>query len=198
MLSGARVTGPAWEMDPGSGQYYLHNFDTSQPDLNWWNPEVRDAFDQVLRFWFERGVDGFRVDVATAIVKDRLLRDDPPAAEHDRPIYRRLGTRKAFSAHQPERHDVFRRWRRICDVEQPLRVLLAEAGAVDFAELDGPRAALGSATTINLDADISLDAIPTRDLPAAAVANSDIVQLIERQPDEVAQLLRSWLADRRG
>ena len=67
---------------PGSwheptGQYYLNNFLPSQPDLNWWNDEVRDAFDEILRFWYERGIDGWRIDVCHAIVKDRELRDDP-------------------------------------------------------------------------------------------------------------------------
>jgi alpha-glucosidase len=52
--------GPAWTMDPVSRQYYLHNFLPSQPDLNWWNEEVREAFDEILRFWFDRGVAGFR------------------------------------------------------------------------------------------------------------------------------------------
>src|SRR6187200_1815525 len=69
--------GPAWTLDEASGQYYLHNFLPHQPDLNWWNEDVRLAFDDILRGWFDRGVAGFRIDVAHAIVKDRLLRDDP-------------------------------------------------------------------------------------------------------------------------
>ena len=55
---------PAWTFDEASGQYYLNQFLPSQPDLNWWNDEVRDAFDDILRFWFDRGVAGFRIDVA--------------------------------------------------------------------------------------------------------------------------------------
>ena len=55
--------GPAWTLDEATGQYYLHNFLPEQPDLNWWNDEVRDAFDDILRFWFDRGVAGFRIDV---------------------------------------------------------------------------------------------------------------------------------------
>ena len=72
--------GPAWSLDGMTGQYYLHQFLPEQPDLNWWNPDVRDAFDDILRFWFDRGVAGFRIDVANAIVKDRQLRDNPPVS----------------------------------------------------------------------------------------------------------------------
>ena len=61
-----------------SGQYYLNQFLSTQPDLNWWNEEVRDAFDDILRFWFDRGVAGFRIDVCHSIIKDRDLRDNPP------------------------------------------------------------------------------------------------------------------------
>ena len=74
--------GSAWTLDEPTGQYYLAQFLPSQPDLNWWNEDVREAIDDVLRFWFDRGVAGFRIDVCHAIVKDRELRDDPrPRAE---------------------------------------------------------------------------------------------------------------------
>ena len=67
--------------DEPTGQYYLHNFLPSSPTSNWWNDEVRDEFDEILRFWFDRGVAGFRIDVCHAIVKDRELRDNPPATD---------------------------------------------------------------------------------------------------------------------
>ena len=75
--------GPAWTLDAATGQYYLHNFLPEQPDLNWWNDAVRDEFDRILRFWFDRGVAGFRIDVAHMLVKDRELRDNPPTDETD-------------------------------------------------------------------------------------------------------------------
>ena len=62
-----------------------------QPDLNWWNEEVREAFDDILRFWFERGIAGFRIDVTHGIVKDRELRDDPAATAGRPPVSRRAG-----------------------------------------------------------------------------------------------------------
>ena len=70
--------GPAWEWDQRTGQYYLHSFLKEQPDLNWRNPAVKEAMLDVLRFWLDRGVDGFRIDVAHLIMKDPELRDNPP------------------------------------------------------------------------------------------------------------------------
>ena len=71
---GSLFGGPAWtritETDGRPGQWYLHMFDTTQPDVNWTNPDVNDMFDDVLRFWFDRGIDGFRIDVADSLHKD--------------------------------------------------------------------------------------------------------------------------------
>src|SRR4029450_2030963 len=77
--------GPAWELDPATGQCYLHNFLPEQPDLNWWNRGVHDAFDDIMRFWFERGIAGFRIDVANGLVKDAEMRDNPLPTERDPP-----------------------------------------------------------------------------------------------------------------
>jgi alpha-glucosidase len=84
---GSLFGGPAWEWDETSGQYYFHHFLKEQPDLNWRNPEVREAMLDVLRFWLDRGVDGFRMDVVGMILKDPLLRDNPlnPDAAQDLP-----------------------------------------------------------------------------------------------------------------
>ncbi|MFC7553291.1 alpha-amylase family glycosyl hydrolase [Pseudoroseomonas wenyumeiae] len=70
--------GSAWEWDESTGQYYLHSFLKEQPDLNWRNPAVRAAMLDVLRFWLDRGVDGFRVDVIWLLIKDDQFRDNPP------------------------------------------------------------------------------------------------------------------------
>src|SRR5688572_27525536 len=70
--------GSAWELDQASGQYYYHAFLKEQPDLNWRNPEVRKAMLDVMRFWFERGVDGFRIDVLWHLIKDDSFPDNPP------------------------------------------------------------------------------------------------------------------------
>jgi alpha-glucosidase len=99
--------GPAWTLDERTRQYYLHLFLPQQPDLNWWNPEVRDAFDGVMRFWLDRGVDGFRVDVASALLHDRRLRDAPQT----------LAARRRWPRfiHLPEVHEIHRHWRRLLD-----------------------------------------------------------------------------------
>ena len=76
--------GAAWTYEPLREQYYLHNFLAEQPDLNWYNPEVREALAEVVRFWMSRGVDGFRLDTANYYAYDRQLRDNPkrPAGSH--------------------------------------------------------------------------------------------------------------------
>ena len=73
--------GSAWSRDSVSGRWYLHSFYPEQADLDWRNPEVQDAMAAVMRFWLERGVDGFRIDALDRVMKDRQLRDDPPAAQ---------------------------------------------------------------------------------------------------------------------
>jgi alpha-glucosidase len=75
----AAFGGPAWSPDPVHGGWYLHSFYPEQPDLDWRNPEVVAAMQDVVRFWRERGVDGFRLDALDRLLKDPELRDDPPA-----------------------------------------------------------------------------------------------------------------------
>jgi alpha-glucosidase len=115
--------GSAWELDERTGQYFLHNFLPEQPDLNWWNPDVRAAFDDILRFWLDRGIAGFRIDVANGIVKDRELRDNPDPAV------------STYNANREEVHDVLRRWRRLVDEYEPERVLLGETWVMDLDRL---------------------------------------------------------------
>jgi len=74
--------GAAWTFEPQRGQYYLHNFLPEQPDLNWYNPEVREALADVVRFWMKRGADGFRLDTANYYAYDRQLRDNPKRPEN--------------------------------------------------------------------------------------------------------------------
>ena len=118
--------GPAWTLDQPTGQYYLHNHLPEQPDLNWWNDEVRAAFDEIFRFWFDRGVAGFRIDVCNIIIKDAVLRDNPPATEDDDFDAQLFGQRPVYNGNRPEVHDVLRRWRRLADAYDPPRVLIGE------------------------------------------------------------------------
>ena len=124
----------AWEWDPASGQYYLHNFLTSQPDLNWRQPAVHRAFAQIMEFWFRRGVAGFRIDVAHGLYKDAELRDDPPS-ESTGPLAGRWGLRQVYSANRPETHQVYREWRSAAERHDPPRLLLGETWTGDFGAL---------------------------------------------------------------
>ena len=131
--------GPAWVDVPAvshvSGgepdQWYLHMFAPEQPDLNWDNPEVRAEFATTLRFWLDRGVDGFRIDVAHAMVKAEGLPDLSGA--------HLLGDRTAPGQHPhwdvPGVHDIHRAWRRITDSYGDGRVLIGEIGVVDQRRL---------------------------------------------------------------
>ena len=115
--------GPAWHRVP-DGEWYLHLFAPEQPDLNWVNGEVREEFADVLRFWLDRGVDGFRIDVAHALIKDPGLpdlgegRSDilEPSKRLDHPHWDR-----------DEVHDVYLHWRRVLDEYGPDRMFVAEA-----------------------------------------------------------------------
>ena len=125
--------GPAWTLDPASGQYYLHLFLPQQPDLNWDNAAVRREFEEILRFWFARGIDGFRIDVAHALVKDPGLRDNPirDAAVLGRPEARLSfdGMEHRYDLDQVEVVDIYRAWRRIADEHEA--ILLGEVYLLD-------------------------------------------------------------------
>jgi alpha-glucosidase len=99
--------GSAWSRDPVSGRWYLHSFYPEQPDLDWRNPEVREAMAGVVRFWLDRGVDGFRVDAVHALMKDDQLRDDPPATKPFGLPYSEEYAQfdHVYSINRPEIHD---------------------------------------------------------------------------------------------
>ena len=121
----ANFGGSAWEFDSSTNQYYYHAFLKEQPDLNWRNPEVRRAMLDALRFWLDRGVDGFRVDVIWLLIKDDQFRDNPPNPgwqPHQASINRYL---QRYSADQPEVHEVVGEMRAVLDA-YPDRVLIGE------------------------------------------------------------------------
>jgi alpha-glucosidase len=129
--------GPAWELEQRTGQYYLHNFLAEQPDLDWWNEDVRREFEDILRFWLDRGIAGFRIDVAQGLVKDRELRDDPPATEDDPADVRRIGQRPVHKMNRPEVHEIYRRWRAIADAYRQPRALVGETWVPDLKRWSG-------------------------------------------------------------
>ena len=125
---GSFFGGPAWTLDTETGQYYLHQFVPEQPDLNWRNPEVRDAMFETLRYWLDRGVDGFRMDVIGLIIKDEQLRDNPPDPDAlpDLPkndLFHRL--LQVYNMDQDEVHEVLKEIRRVLDAYEE-RVAIGE------------------------------------------------------------------------
>jgi len=131
--------GPAWrrisEPDGSPGQWYLHSFAPEQADFNWGNTDVVEHFEEVLRFWLDRGVDGLRIDVAHGLHKQEGLPDHPFAIDDEL-------TGDPVNPHawnQPEVHDVWRSWRALADEYTDRtgreRVLIGEVGVLDTAEL---------------------------------------------------------------
>ncbi len=132
--------GPAWERvigaDGNPEQWYLHLFDRTQPDFDWTNPEVIEEMEDVLRFWLDRGADGFRIDVAHGLVKVPGLPDAPPGHE----IADTERTADFPQWDQPGVHDIYRRWRKVTDAyavegEDADRILCAEAWVVPAESL---------------------------------------------------------------
>ncbi|WP_235912188.1 glycoside hydrolase family 13 protein [Ruania zhangjianzhongii] len=124
----SRITNP----DGTPGQWYLHMFDTHQPDLNWENEEVRAEFDDVLRFWLDRGVDGFRVDVANGLIKDQEfpdwgIRTEMVSGQEDTAEDAAEDHAQAPMWDQPGVHEVYRRWRQVLTGYEGERALVAEA-----------------------------------------------------------------------
>jgi len=118
--------GGAWEFDPATGQYFLHSYLKQQPDLNWRNPEVEAAVFEALRFWLDRGVDGFRMDVLWMLVKDEQFRDNPPNPDWRPGMLPHLRFHPAFSTDRPETMAIVRRMRALLDSYPGERVLIGE------------------------------------------------------------------------
>ena len=117
--------GSGWEWDATTRQYYYHSFLKQQPDVNWRNPSLREAMFDVLRFWLDRGVDGFRVDVMWLLFKDEQFRNNPinPASHEDSPASQRL--LPIFNADRPEVHGLVASMRSVLD-SYGERLLLGE------------------------------------------------------------------------
>jgi alpha-glucosidase len=122
--------GPAWEWDDSTRQYYLHSFLKEQPDLNWRNPEAVRALHGVLRFWLDRGVDGFRIDVVQRMLKDPELRDNPELEG----LTRYGGQRHLHDENHPDVHTALREIRSLLD-GYPDRMAVGEVFLMDPAEV---------------------------------------------------------------
>jgi alpha-glucosidase len=112
--------GSAWTLDERSGEYYLHFFAPEQPDLDWHNAAVQADFEDVLRFWLDRGIDGFRIDVAQALFKAQDLHD------MEEPVPRTWHADWVTAINQPELHPLYRRWRAIANEYPGDRMFVGE------------------------------------------------------------------------
>jgi len=117
--------GSAWEFDSTTGQYYLHLFHTKQSDLNWRNPEVRQAMYGALRFWLERGVAGFRIDVLPLLIKNEQLLDNPLNPDWKEGDHFSHKHHKIHTEDQPEIHQIVQEMRQLAE-EYPEKVLIGE------------------------------------------------------------------------
>ncbi len=140
--------GPAWTWDETTRQFFYHSYLREQPDLNWRNPQVEQAMLDILRFWLDRGVDGFRIDALRKVIKDASFRDNPPNPDWDpsgNPYKRLL---PVFSASRPGVHDIIRRMRDVLDgytdrvmigeLYEPLEKLVTYYGSTDAPECHLP------------------------------------------------------------
>lgn len=202
--------GSGWQLDERTGQYYYHAFLAAQPDLNWRNREVRAAMHEVLRFWLERGVDGFRVDALWHLIKDDRFRDDPPDGPHAAENTARA--RERYSCDRPEVHEVVAGLRRVIN-EYPDRVLIGElylplerlvayygaglAGAhlpFNFQLLESPWSARGIATLI----DRYEAALPSGGWPNWVLGNHDRPRIASRVGLSQARVAATLLLTLRG
>lgn len=186
----ATFGGGAWTLDDTTGQYYLHLFLAEQPDLNWRNPEVLAAMEDVLRFWLDKGVDGFRIDVVHMLIKDPSLADNPP----ENPFSHVEG--------HDEPHEIIRGWRRLTDSYDD-RMMVGETASPSVDEivryygngtdelhlafnflvgLAGFNARFMSATLNRY-----LDALPAGAQPCLAFSNHDLPRHVRRFGREAAK-----------
>jgi alpha-glucosidase len=117
--------GSGWQRDEQTGQYYYHSFLKEQPDLNWRNPDVRTAMYDALRFWLDKGVDGFRVDVMWLMIKDDQYRNNPPNPDFHPGQSSNLSLLPVYNSNRPEVHAVVAEMRSVID-RYPNRVLIGE------------------------------------------------------------------------
>jgi alpha-glucosidase len=208
----SRFGGSAWTWDDKTGQYYYHSFLEEQPDLNWRTPAVRQAMAEVLRFWLQRGVDGFRVDASAVLIEDDLLRDDPidPESGPNTPPPQRL--KRIFTDDRPESMECLEELRAVVDKFEN-RVLAGEVqGRLDrighfyegarprfhlplnFTLLDTPWDAL----SLQANIDAYFKAIPRDAWPCWVIGGHDKNRIASKLGQSGARLMAMLLLTLRG
>lgn len=208
----SRMGGSAWQWDEASGQYYYHAFLPQQPDLNWRNPQVRQAMYAAMRFWLDRGVDGFRMDVIWLLVKDLAFRDNPPnpAFTAGMPAHQRF--LHTYTEDQPETHQIVREMRATLDaygdrlligeIYLPLAQLVAYYGkASDGAHLPFNFQLLGSdwnAATLARLINEYESLLPSDAWPNWVLGNHDNPRIASRVGNAQARVAAMLLLTLRG
>jgi alpha-glucosidase len=205
--------GSAWELDEATGQYYYHAFAVEQPDLNWRNREVREAMYDVMRFWLDRGVDGFRVDVMWHMLKDEHFRDNPPNPDYrpgEMSSYRAVIP--TYSTDQPEVHEVVAEMRQVLE-EYDDRLMVGEIylpvdRLIDYYGRAGNGAHLPfnfhlittpwDAREIELIIDRYEGALPEQAWPNWVLGNHDKARVASRIGDAQARVAAVLLLTLRG
>jgi alpha-glucosidase len=207
--------GPAWTFDDRTGQYYLHQFVTQQPELNYRNPEVLPAMLDVMRFWLDKGVDGFRIDVIWLMLKDELFRDEPLNPEWDGfTTYSKL--QHIYTQNLPGVHDLIRSMRGVLD-EYDERMMVGEIylpddelmkyyGAVldechmpfNFHLMNFRSPEAWQAQTIRQIVDNYEAALPTGGWPNWVLGNHDQTRIATRVGPGRARLVNMLLLTLRG
>lgn len=207
--------GSAWEYDAASDQYYLHAFLKEQPDLNWRNPQVRRAMMDVMRFWFDRGVDGFRIDVLWHILKAPDFPDNPCNPDYHPSMGEKFKVLQLHSTDQPDVHDIIAEMRSIADsyaeggermligeIFLPLPKLMAYYGAemdgvhlpFNFELIEAPWNARGIAAFI----DAYEAALPEGGWPNWVVGNHDSPRIAGKLGEAQARIAALLLLTLRG
>ena len=212
--------GPAWEWDEATGQYYLHSFLKEQPDLNWRTPEVKEAMFAVVRFWLERGVDGFRIDVAHYILKDPQFRDNPPNPSYEIALHRSFGPYDTqlhlYDKGHADVHEIYRQFRKLLDAysENQPRTSIGEIHIFDWPvwasfygehldELHMPFnfSLLGvrwQAQEVRRRVEALEDAVPPNGWPNYVLGNHDEPRLASRLGNNPARVAAMLLLTLRG
>jgi alpha-glucosidase len=204
--------GPAWTWDAKTGQWYYNYFYPQQPDLNWRNPAVHDAMMDATRFWYKRGVAGFRLDAVDTLFEDPDLKDNPPFAGKDK--FGRPNFERKYNTKLPEVHDVLRDLRKVAD--EYGAVLIGETWTKDIHEL---MRYYGTGNELQMPMDLMFTSVKTLSAsefraqiaavdgaggwPVFVISNHDIVRAATRytdgaHTDEIAKLLAAFYLTLRG
>jgi alpha-glucosidase len=204
--------GSGWHYDEVTAQYYYHAFLKQQPDLNWRNPQVREAIYESMRFWLRKGVDGFRVDVIWHLIKDQQYRDNPPNPDFRPGLPPHAALHPVYSADRPETQQVVAEMRQVLDefggrvligeIYLPIERLVAYYGhelsgahlPFNFALLSAPWHARGIAQLI----DRYERALPQGAWPNWVLGNHDRQRVASRVGDDQARVAAMLLLTLRG